>query len=575
MIRIKTWINDWKFQKKLISICLVCSLIPVCILGFFSYAQAEQSYLEQEQIYLSQTISQEIQTLHYQLNAYLDSLKLMVQNEALQVTLKSNYTNNYQMYLAYRDIIDPLQETICLVQRDVKEVTIYSNCNIYPHGNILRPISEIAQTRWYQEVDISPIPTFYLSEEENILYLVCQMYDIKNTNYNIVCQKIDAKPIIESLNHLCNDSYGVYLLDEKQELVYGFQNYDSEIELKTILNYSDTMQQQKIIRPYLVVSQQIPANNWTLYVYQPTQGLMQMAIQIFGATLCICVLSMMLCIAASLVLSKIVTKPLEELSANMKNMERDNYRISIVAESKDEIGQLIQSFSHMVSRIKYLINEVYEIQIAKQKMELKVLQAQINPHFFYNCLSAINNQAIISGQDGISKMALHLSTYYRTSLNNGKDMISIQGELKNVTAYIEIMQMLRGETFQYICEVDGDVMDDMIPNLIIQPLVENAIIHGLDKDHSHKPGIITIRVVKEQDDLWIKVLDNGCGIEKEKCEKLLIEEEQGYGVFNIHKRIQLLYGSKYGLTVQSTPSFGSCVTMKLNISKNMDGVSVI
>ncbi|MBQ5676603.1 MAG: histidine kinase [Lachnospiraceae bacterium] len=174
----------------------------------------------------------------------------------------------------------------------------------------------------------------------------------------------------------------------------------------------------------------------------------------------------------------------------------------------------------------------------------------------------------MNGQDSISKMALHLSTYYRTSLNNGKDCSTLRDELRNVNAYVEIMQMLREHAFQFQCETDEELDDIIVPNLLIQPLIENAILHGLDQDKTHKPGIITVQIYKDNSDLLIRVLDNGCGMEKEKCDSILNEESNHYGINNIHKRIQLLYGKEYGLTLQSTPNFGTSVTIRLKADTN-------
>lgn len=562
-----TWIKNLKFQKKLVLICLVCSLIPICVLGMFSYTQTKHSYLEREEIYLSQSLSQEVQALYYKLNGYQNSLNLIVQHEALQTALANNYVANIDMYLVYRDIIDPLLETIRLTQRDISQITIFTDCNIYPHGQNLRPLSEAEDTSWYDHVTISGVPAFYLSTEEHTLYLLCQMYDINKTNTHIICQKIDAYNLIESLNNLCGDTYGLYLADENQNLVYEYNNLVTAAQTDT-LSYQDILSDSSLSKEYIIEQQSIPLTEWTLYLYETKDNFLSTSNQIFLATLLICLLSMVLSFITSYVLSKITIKPLSLLTDTMTDIEKNDYKTSLTSSAKDEIGHLIRTFSRMVARINYLINEVYKNEIAAQKYELKLLQAQINPHFFYNSLSMINNQAILNGQDSISKMALHLSTYYRTSLNNGKDCSTLRDELRNVNAYVEIMQMLREHAFQFQCETDDELDDIIVPNLLIQPLIENAILHGLDQDKTHKPGIITVQIYKDNSDLLIRVLDNGCGMEKEKCDSILNEESNHYGINNIHKRIQLLYGKEYGLTLQSTPNFGTSVTIRLKADAN-------
>lgn len=566
-MKLINWIKNLKFQKKLVLICLVCSLIPICVLGLFSYTQTKRSYLEREELYLSQSLSQEVQTIYYKLNSYQDSINLIVQHEALQTALANNYVNNIDMYIVYRDIIDPLLETIRLTQRDISQITIYSDCNIHPHGQNLRPLSEASETCWYNHVTISGVPTFYLSTEDQTLYLLCQMYDINKTNTHIICQKIDAYNLIDSLNNLCGDTYGLYLADKKQNLLYAHNNHFTN-ENGTSLSYRDILFNSPNVHEYIIEHQSIPLTEWTLYLYETKDVFLSTANQIFFVTLLICLFSMILSFITSYILSKITIKPLSILTDSMTNIEKNDYKTTLSSSAKDEIGHLIRTFSHMVARINYLINEVYKNEIAAQKYELKLLQAQINPHFFYNSLSMINNQAILNGQDSISKMALHLSTYYRTSLNNGKDYSTLRDELRNVNAYVEIMQMLREHSFQFLCETDEELDSIIVPNLIIQPLIENAILHGLDQDKTYKPGIITIQIFKDDSDLLIRVLDNGCGMEKSKCDSILSEESNHYGINNIHKRVQLLYGNQYGLSIQSTPNFGTSVTIRLKADTN-------
>lgn len=163
-------------------------------------------------------------------------------------------------------------------------------------------------------------------------------------------------------------------------------------------------------------------------------------------------------------------------------------------------------------------------------------------------------------------MALHLSAYYRTSLNNGKDFSTLRDELKNVNAYVEIMQMLRENSFCFIQEIEPETGDIPLPNLIIQPLIENAIIHGIDQDKEQKPGVITLQIFRQDRNIVIRVLDNGCGMSEEKCVSILKEESKHYGLGNIQKRIQLIYGKEYGITIQSTPDMGTSVSISFPFS---------
>ena len=218
----------------------------------------------------------------------------------------------------------------------------------------------------------------------------------------------------------------------------------------------------------------------------------------------------------------------------------------------------------MVCTINNLINEVLLSKIRQQKYEIEILQSQINPHFLYNSLSLINSKAIIAGQNDISQMARLLSTFYRTMLNKGKQITTIASELENTKSYIAIQQMMHSQSFDVVYDIDENILEYPIPNLLLQPLAENAIIHGLD--HRELPGkaILSISCYQESQDIIFKVMDNGCGMSDEECEQILTKDSKGYGVKNVHQRIQLYYGEEYGLVFHSTKGMGTYALIKIS-----------
>jgi two-component system sensor histidine kinase YesM len=249
----------------------------------------------------------------------------------------------------------------------------------------------------------------------------------------------------------------------------------------------------------------------------------------------------------------------------MRLIEQGDLSITIKQTSSDEIGHLIQAFGHMMERLKHLINEVLKSRITQQEYEMKALQAQINPHFLYNSLSLINGKAIIAGQDDISQMARLLSTFYRTTLNKGKNLISVRDELENTRSYAEIQRMMHSNSFDIVYDIDESVYSFSMPNLLLQPLVENSILHGIDHKETSDRGVLTIFCRRNDQMLIFKVLDNGCGMSAEQCENILTSESSGYGIQNVHHRVQLYYGTEYGLRYTSTKGVGTCATLTLCI----------
>ena len=247
----------------------------------------------------------------------------------------------------------------------------------------------------------------------------------------------------------------------------------------------------------------------------------------------------------------------------MEQIESGDLSVTVKTTATDEIGSLIQKFGNMVHKLQDMINEVYKSKIAKQEYEMKALQSQINPHFFYNSLSLINSKAIIAEQEDISEMAQLLSTFYRTTLNRGKDTISVIDELENTTSYIQIQQMMHSNSFDVHYDIEEEILKYTMLNLLLQPLVENAINHGIDHKETPGRGILTLIGKEVNNDLIFKVSDNGCGIDKQTMETLLTSETQGYGVQNVHLRIQLAYGPEYGLIYESSVTKGTTVTLTI------------
>ena len=222
-----------------------------------------------------------------------------------------------------------------------------------------------------------------------------------------------------------------------------------------------------------------------------------------------------------------------------------------------------------------MIQEVYQNKLLINEYRLKALYAQINPHFLYNTLGLINNKAIMADQDEISHMTLLLAQFYRTCLNHGKEITTIEKELENIRLYLEIQQITYHHNFEVLWQINSNLYAIEMPNFILQPIVENAIFHGLDE--IEEGGIVTIKTTRSEDDLYITVTDNGVGFSKEKLYDLTrkLEEEitfinnsssetsDNIGVINIHNKIRLYEGNNYGLSINNIPNHTS-VTLHLN-----------
>ncbi len=578
MKKLKEYIKNLSFRRKITYISLIISLIPVLLLGSFAYAQTRRLLIERETIALEEALNQEVRSLDYKMNSYLDAMNLIIWNENIRSALSRKYDNNFDMFITYRDIIDPMFLTIRSLHSTINSITIYTDNSIYPHGDILRPLSDIMEASWYETAYNHTTPFFTLSSNGKSLYLICQMYNKRSPHTNIIRISVDTRALLRSLTDVFDDSYGVILLDQNNELIYEYANfaqkgYDENTLLQKLIANAN---QKPETNDYVVEDANLTSVNWSVHLYRPTEAVYSTVNRIAVIVLLVILLCLVIVLLSCIVLSKVVVRPLEALSRNMKLIEQGNLSITVMYSSSDEIGNLIHVFKQMVERLKYLIDEVLKSKIAQQEYEMKALQAQINPHFLYNSLSLINGKAIISGQEDISQMAQLLSTFYRTTLNKGKNFTTVKDELQNTLSYAKIQRIMHSNSFDIVYDIDETVYPIHMPNLLLQPLVENAIMHGIDHKETPDKGILTIFCHKEDQLLVFKVLDNGSGMDAEQCSNILTAESTGYGIQNVHHRIQLYYGEEYGLCYTSTKGLGTCATLtlpletKISISKDYD-----
>ncbi len=271
-------------------------------------------------------------------------------------------------------------------------------------------------------------------------------------------------------------------------------------------------------------------------------------------------------IVASFFMSSRITRRVSLLSDAMEEVQKGNLDMTLAVRGKDEISQLSMHFNLMVEEIKRLMREVILTQKEKRQRELQVLQAQINPHFIYNTLDTIQWKALSYGADELSDLIQALSSFFRISLSKGEEKISLSKELAHVRSYLEIQQYRYSDILRYEIEGDENIEGALIPKIIIQPLVENAIYHGIKPKLSG--GKIRIAAIRRGEDLILEVCDDGVGIDEETLEKLKEDiksarPKKSYGLYNVSQRILLYYGKEYGLEIKSRRQKGTCVTISL------------
>lgn len=293
----------------------------------------------------------------------------------------------------------------------------------------------------------------------------------------------------------------------------------------------------------------------------------QMSVVIFGI-----ILTGALLVSRKLV--KNITEPIQKLCEVTAQAGQGDFEVRVHEESDDEIAVLNTSFNQMMEKIGDLVDDIKKEQLNLRATELKLLQAQINPHFLYNTLDAIIWLAESNQKEQVVKMVSSLSEFFRTTLSKGQDYISVREEEAHIRSYLEIQQFRYRDILKYQIDIPKELYQYTMLKLILQPIVENALYHGI----KNKRGLGHIKVTGErkEDTLIFKVVDDGKGMSAErinqvrqmiKGELLDMNNKSGFGLFNVEQRINLNYGKGYGVDIKSMDGEGTEVTVTIPVIK--------
>lgn len=292
-----------------------------------------------------------------------------------------------------------------------------------------------------------------------------------------------------------------------------------------------------------------------------TEGLKNCLYLIFAVLLCV----LLAAIISSVVLSRLISEPTNRLIFAMRDFEKnaEGFSFTPIGGSR-EMTALSDSFGHMVVRIQELMARVRSEEIALRKTELRALQAQINPHFLYNTLDSI----ALMCEDGRNKDAVDmvnaLARLFRISISKGHELIPIQKEVEHAESYLKIQKFRYKNQFEYAFDVEEKCLNYYCNKITLQPIIENAIYHGLNRMIDE--GFIKIRIYEDKGDVVFSVSDNGVGMTKEQCETILKNENNpnsGIGMKNVNDRVKIYFGERYGMEIKSEPDVGTTVYIRM------------
>lgn len=442
---------------------------------------------------------------------------------------------------------------------------------------------QVIETR--EELWLAPHPGSDIIQ--NLDYLtISVVYPVKDRISSRILGVVVVDVRAESLNKIEDNGLVFegksYILDEDDKVIYSDQSNDEE-EIDAVnhafhenqADHTGTADKIEIGgKACLYSSMYLSNNGWKTVgiisdrqVYAPFERLRMaiiFAILVFG----------IIAVIFAWKGADNVSEPIKKVRTTMKQVEKGDFNVQLKIASQDEVGELAQSFNHMIEKIKRLMAQEQESQEKLRYAELKALQSQINPHFLYNTLDSINWMVRMGRNDKVEEMIDALSTFFRISLSKGRHFISIREELIHVEKYIMIQKVRYERIMESEICVPEELFGYDIIKMTLQPLVENALYHGIKE--KGEGGVIRITAEGQGDNIVFCVSDTGLGMSKEKLEKLQIMMDQGidhdpdaYGIINVQKRIHMYFGTEYGLRFESEP--GSGTSVYVTIPKRIGG----
>lgn len=559
----KKWIQkykDLKYRYKLTIMMILCSLIPVCVISGYTQIRTVQIMREKEQIGLEQVLEQSVNSIDNRIQIYTNLINYLTYSSDLREIMEKECSSDYEAYLAYTEIADPMFTMPQLYHEEIRSITLYAENIQVEHGNTLAPLPVAQNQTWYSKINEKGTVQWLVKQGNKKEILAVRKFYRQDSIQAMLVLTLDYNRVLEPFADLLTENRGGLILDEQGNVVYSGYRMDAPYkpDKETSLNY--------LKEHYVCIEKKIEDTKWNFCLYQPKEELEKSVWTLLLGNIPVLLLCLLLILLLGYFFSRKMVERLEQLTENMNQINLGLRKVTVVSQSKDEIGVLVRTFTRMMDEINKLISQVYEAKIKLQKTEMKALQAQINPHFLYNSLSIINWKALEADNEEISRITLALSTYYRTSLNKGETMTIAANEIRNIDAYLQIQLIMHDNSFQVIKEIQEDALSYSVPKLILQPLVENAIEHGLDVSEKEEKWL-KISVCKEKDALIMAVEDNGMGMSEEQAKSIITYRSKGYGVRNVNDRITLLYGEEYHLRVKSRQGEGCRIEIVIPVNK--------
>lgn len=594
-------LRNIRMQNKLILAFLALSLVPLAVSAMFSVNSSSKAIKEKIGTYSQQLVNQvslNINTNIQKIKSYSDDIIISPEvNNSLTGYRKAKDADK----TAVRFIFLSIMQLKFLNTKDVDDVLMVFNADNSLSQEGKYDITHLhVQSRWKEE-DLNRVIQLN-NDKENLRNFTLSLANIGDTDeYDIIVgRKIGNSVSSIMLGHLfvaVNQNYfrnvykdidigkgaDIFILDADGTVVSSDSTTIpigrpfEEPGLIERINLEDragggTFSMKIGSGDKLIAYSKIEDANWYIISTIPYSYLNSEASKLTSQVAVLTIVILVLAIIVSFIISQSISAPLKKLERNMAQFGEGKLIKRVEVDRLDEIGRLQKSFNTMATDIRELLVKIDEEHKLRRMTELKILEYQINPHFLYNTLDSINWMAQKAGQQDIGAMVTALARFFRLGLSKGKETYTVKDEIEHVHNYLIISKIRYKDCFEFDFRTDPSVLDCKTLRILLQPLAENAIKHGINKNGGG--GRITIGAARQENAIVLEVRDNGRGIGPERLEQIngalagvkeVPVEEGGFGLLNVNQRIKLHYGESYGIFLESKVGEGTAVKVVLPV----------
>ncbi|SFA92008.1 two-component system, sensor histidine kinase YesM [Cohnella sp. OV330] len=562
-----------KLKHKLLLSYLLLILLPILYLQLYASGKVAGIIQEMVSFSLNQSFNQTHSFLSYKMKRITDTSDLIALDEDQLTRILKRDPSAYSLYEqledgnklsqfleSYRDGTD-----VVAVKLYMPDGFLYAG-----EGSSMFRLIDAQKTHWYEQLQAAQVKLMWFS-------------GLEDTTGGPGAQKVTSLVrLIRNPDHY-NEPIGLLRLDLNERVLKEIVSRANTVKNSlTYLQRSDgailIASDDALMKRYFpdageeaiagngeleFLQLRIPDTDLTMVTAIPRSEIVSKSASLQRSLLISLIGVALLAMLLAHIISLNMTRRITHLSQKMKSMETGALEPIVKPAGEDEIGELIHSYNAMSRQLALL----KDVEVRAVKSEMKALQSQINPHFLYNTLDQINWMAQFGMNDQIASLVQSLARYYKLTLSNGQDIITIGQELELIAYYVEIQNVRFEQKIELIAQVDEPFLQGLIPKLTLQPIVENAILHGI-LGSENREGSIAISCERKDDRIVLTVMDDGAGVDEEQLGRLragarLKTSGSGYGIRNVQERIKVYYGDSYGLQFFSSPGDGMAVEIHI------------